>query len=84
MIPEDINELVEEYMPVIQAILPKLKMLGGELMPLMEDLTDTMVDLQLRALDRYMNKGLRFDDAMKLVLSHKIALIDLANNKRNK
>lgn len=79
---EEITQLIEKYVPSIKNIIPILEEIGREALPLFENLTDIMVDLQLRALRRYKKAGINHDDAMKLVLSHKIALYDAVKHNK--
>ena len=85
MSPEDIEgitDLVKEYIPAIKKAIPLLGELKEDIIPLLESFTDETVDLQIRAIARYKDKGFSHEDAMRLCLSHKIALTDAINKNK--
>ncbi len=84
MTPKEIILLIKEYVPIVHDTIPMAREVGKELIPILESMTDSMVDLQLRALKRYKDAGLDHNDAMKLVVSHKIALMEGFNRGKNK
>lgn len=74
----------EEYMPVVEKVVPLIGKAGSELRPLIEQLTDFSVDMQLRAITRYENAGMSREQAVLLTINTKAAVIDALKNNNAK
>ena len=67
-------ELVENYLPLTEKLIPLIQEVGKETKPLLENLSDAIVDLQIRAFNRYLDSGMSREEAMLFVIDSRIAL----------
>ena len=82
----EILEIVSEaaeFMPIVRAMVPLVMEAGGEIKPVMESLIDGLVDLQVRAFDRYVKAGMTRGEALTMCVSTKVAFEQLNNSKKS-
>ena len=65
---------------LIEKVIPLIQELGKETKPLLESFSDAVVDLQVRAFNRYLDSGMSREEAMLLVLDSKFALGKISGN----
>ena len=74
--------MIEEYLLVAEKVVPLVAQTGKKIKPLLESLTDTTVDLTIRAVMRYEKAGMTREEAILLSLSTKIAIKEATKNMK--
>jgi len=74
--------MLEEYMPVVEKAVPLIARAGTEIKPLLESMTDTLVDLQIRSIKRYQEAGMSREEAILLSINAKFSLLEASKNMK--
>jgi len=83
---EEIMELLGQAQAIIELIKvvrPVVQEVGSEVLPLLEGISDGIVDLKIRAYNRYVDDDFSHEDAMLLVMNSQFAIEEALKRKAN-